>query len=203
MTQGFAEAGFEPAFAVEFNLHAAATYAANFGEEHTFCGDIADVKESQVPSADVVIGGPPCQGFSNLGSKEINDPRNQLWREYVRIVRKANPKVFVIENVDRFMKSSEFALLLSEVRPGGLLDGYELSYGTLNAADFGVGQRRIRDPMRSSMRAACSLMDRSRSERSFVKRTRRLRLFRRFCTRWCRASGRSGRTAPRTAAPRR
>lgn len=144
MTQGFVEGGFTPVLAVEFNLHAAATYAANFGAEHTFYGDIATLDEAQVPEADLVIGGPPCQGFSNLGSKDINDPRNQLWREYVRVVRKANPKVFVIENVDRFMKSSEFALLLEEVKDGGLLEGYELSYGTLNAANFGVAQRRIR-----------------------------------------------------------
>ncbi|PID98086.1 MAG: DNA (cytosine-5-)-methyltransferase [Actinobacteria bacterium] len=144
MTQGFVEAGFTPVFAVELNLHAAATYAANFGADHTFYGDIAALNEEEVPEVDVVIGGPPCQGFSNLGSKDINDPRNQLWREYVRIVRKANPKVFVIENVDRFMKSQEFDFLVDEARDGGLLQGYELSYGRLNAADYGVAQRRIR-----------------------------------------------------------
>ena len=144
MTQGFVEAGFEPALAVEFNPHAAATYAANFGDDHTFCGDIADLGESDIPKVDLVIGGPPCQGFSNLGSKDINDPRNQLWREYVRVVRTAEPKVFVIENVDRFMRSPEFALLLNEVKPGGLLEGYVLSYGTLNAANYGVAQRRLR-----------------------------------------------------------
>lgn len=143
MTTGFAAEGYKSVLAVEFNLHAAATYAANFGEEHTIYGDIADVHPDQVPLADVVIGGPPCQGFSNLGSKDINDPRNQLWREYLRIVGLAQPKVFVIENVDRFMKSSEFELLLSEAKNGSLKD-YELSYGHLNAADFGVPQRRIR-----------------------------------------------------------
>jgi len=144
MTQGFVNAGFTPVLAVEVNAHAAATYAANFGADHTFCGDIAMLDAAQVPEVEVVIGGPPCQGFSNLGSKNIDDPRNQLWREYVRVVRAARPKVFVIENVDRFMKSSEFALLLEEVKDGGLLGEYELSYGQLNAANYGVGQRRIR-----------------------------------------------------------
>lgn len=144
MTQGFTEAGFTPVLAVEFNAHAAATYAANFGDDHTFYGDIATLNEADVPEVDLVIGGPPCQGFSNLGSKDINDPRNQLWREYVRIVRKARPKVFVIENVDRFMRSPEFALLLEEVKDEGLLQDYVLSYGQLNAANYGVGQRRIR-----------------------------------------------------------
>lgn len=144
MTQGFVEAGFEPVLAVEFNLHAAATYAANFGEEHVFYGDIADLKEQSIPEVDLLIGGPPCQGFSNLGSKDINDPRNKLWKEYVRVAQKAHPKVFVIENVDRFLKSDEFTLLLNETESGGSLNEYELSYGTLNSADFGVAQRRIR-----------------------------------------------------------
>jgi DNA (cytosine-5)-methyltransferase 1 len=139
MTVGFTAEGFTSELAVEFNLHAAATYAANFGESHTFYGDIAELDEADVPEVDVVIGGPPCQGFSNLGSRDINDPRNQLWREYVRVVSTARPKVFVIENVDRFMSSAEFALLLAEADHGTLSE-YELSYGHLNAADFGVGR---------------------------------------------------------------
>jgi DNA (cytosine-5)-methyltransferase 1 len=143
MTEGFTAEGYEPLLAVEFNLHAAATYAANFGEDHTIHGDIKNVVRKQIPKADVVIGGPPCQGFSNLGSRDINDPRNQLWREYLRVVGVAKPKVFVIENVDRFMKSTEFQLLLDEAANGSL-KRYKLTYGHLNAADFGVAQRRIR-----------------------------------------------------------
>jgi DNA (cytosine-5)-methyltransferase 1 len=143
MTAGFVAEGYHPLLAVEFNLHAAATYAANFGEDHAIYGDIKDVTPNQVPRADLVIGGPPCQGFSNLGSKDINDPRNQLWREYLRVVGLAKPKVFVIENVDRFMASAEFEMLLKEVESGSL-KGYRLSYGHLNAADYGVAQRRIR-----------------------------------------------------------
>lgn len=144
MTTGFTAVGdYDPVLSVEFNLHAAATYAANFGEDHTIYGDIADVKKNQIPRADVVIGGPPCQGFSSLGSRDIDDPRNQLWREYLRVVGIAKPKVFVIENVDRFMKSAEFQLLLKEAEDGSLKQ-YKLSFGHLNAADFGVAQRRIR-----------------------------------------------------------
>lgn len=143
MTAGFAAEQYNPVLSVEFNLHAAATYAANFGEDHTVFGDIKGVARKQIPRADVVIGGPPCQGFSNLGSKDIDDPRNQLWREYLRVVNVAKPKVFVIENVDRFLKSAEFELLRGETDSGSL-KGYKLSYGHLNAADFGVSQRRIR-----------------------------------------------------------
>jgi DNA (cytosine-5)-methyltransferase 1 len=144
MTAGFTADGlFKPVQAVEWNLHAAATYAANYGEDHTIWGDISLIPDEDIHSADVVIGGPPCQGFSNLGSKDVSDPRNKLWREYLRFVEIARPKVFVIENVARFMASPEFALLLEEEK-GGLLADYELTYGVLNAADYGVPQRRQR-----------------------------------------------------------
>jgi DNA (cytosine-5)-methyltransferase 1 len=144
MTAGFKDAGaYEPLLAVEWNLHAAATYAANFGEEHTFWGNIEDVPDRKIPRADVVIGGPPCQGFSNLGTRDVNDPRNKLWKQYIRFVRRAKPRVFVIENVDRFRKSSEYSLLKKE-EDGGLLTGYKLSDAVLLAADYGVPQRRPR-----------------------------------------------------------
>ncbi|MFE3197603.1 DNA cytosine methyltransferase [Embleya sp. NPDC059237] len=145
MTSGFAAAkGFRPVMAVEWNLHAAATYAANFGEAHMRWGDIAEIPDRDIPRADVIIGGPPCQGFSNLGSRNVEDPRNKLWKECLRFVRRAKPKVFVIENVDRFQKSAEFALLLAEAQPGGLLEGYELTDALLPAVDYGVPQRRKR-----------------------------------------------------------
>jgi DNA (cytosine-5)-methyltransferase 1 len=143
MTAGFAQENFRSKLAVEFNLHAAATYAANFGEDHTFWGDIADLPNKDIPEVDVVIGGPPCQGFSNLGDKDVNDPRNKLWKEYLRVVSKARPKVFVLENVQRFSKSAEFQLLLDEA-DHGIIKDYELSYGVLLAADYGVAQRRPR-----------------------------------------------------------
>jgi DNA (cytosine-5)-methyltransferase 1 len=143
MTVGFAAEGFSSKMAVEWNQYAAATYAANFGEEHTFCGDIADIRDHQIPKVDVVIGGPPCQGFSNLGSKDVNDPRNQLWKEYIRFVQVAEPEIFVLENVSRFRTSSEFQLLLDEA-DHGLLKNYELTHDVLLAADYGVAQRRPR-----------------------------------------------------------
>lgn len=81
MTVGFAREGFRSELAVEFDFAAAATYAQNFGESHTFFGDIADLPDEDIPEVDVVIGGPPCQGFSNLGSRDVDDPRNKLWKE--------------------------------------------------------------------------------------------------------------------------
>ena len=141
MTTGFVRQGYTPILAVEHNLHAAATYAANFGEAHTRWGDVAAL--DAVPVADVVIGGPPCQGFSNLGSRNVDDPRNQLWKQFLRVVEAARPQVFVIENVDRFRSSSEFALLLEQAGHGMIAE-YELTHGLLLAADYGVPQRRAR-----------------------------------------------------------
>lgn len=143
MTRGFVNEGFLPVQAVEWDLGAAATYAANFGDDHIHWGDIADWRSSRIPQVDVVIGGPPCQGFSNLGTKNVLDPRNKLWREYLRVVRRAKPSVFVLENVQRFSSSPEFELLLDETRRGEL-KGYRLTMGVLLAADYGVAQRRPR-----------------------------------------------------------
>ncbi len=143
MSEGFRQEGFQAALAVEWNLHAAATYAANFGEAHTYWGGIGELPTSRIPSADVVIGGPPCQGFSNLGSRDVHDPRNKLWKQYLRVVSAARPKIFVLENVERFRRSSEFQLLLAEVEHGVLSD-YRLNSGVLLAADYGVAQRRPR-----------------------------------------------------------
>lgn len=143
MTRGFANEGFEPLLAVEWDRAAAATYAANFGEDHVVAGDIAEVKTEDIPKARLIIGGPPCQGFSNLGLKNLDDPRNQLWREYMRFVEAAQPEVFVVENVDRFSKSPEFQMLLGETE-NGILKDYKLTHAVLNAADYGVAQRRKR-----------------------------------------------------------
>jgi DNA (cytosine-5)-methyltransferase 1 len=143
MSIGFAEHGFRPVLAVEWDRAAAATYAANFGEDHTIAGDIALVSAKEIPRADVIIGGPPCQGFSNLGLKSLSDPRNQLWREYIRFIKVAKPKVFVIENVDRFYASPEFQMLSAEVEHGSL-QNYTITHRVLNAADYGVAQRRKR-----------------------------------------------------------
>lgn len=142
MTRGFVDAGFDLVGAIEYDHAAASTYAANFGEDHVHCGDIAEF--TNVPTARVVIGGPPCQGFSNLGKRDPADARNKLWRDFVRVVLSADCDVFVMENVDRFAKSFEFVMLKLETGDAGRLADYEVQTFTLNAADFGVAQRRIR-----------------------------------------------------------
>ena len=144
LTQGFVNAGFEPVLAVEWDHAGASTYAANFGDAHVHNIDIADLHRRDIPTADVVIGGPPCQGFSNLGTRNPADPRNLLWREYVRVVRTARPSIFVIENVDRFARSDQFALLINEIESGDLKQWSNYSWAVLNAADYGTPQRRKR-----------------------------------------------------------
>ena len=143
LTEGFRRAGYEPVFAVESDHHAAATYATNFGSSHILCGKIEDATRADFPDADLVVGGPPCQGFSNLGRRDPDDPRNRLWTEYSRVVEIVRPSVFVLENVPQFLKSDQFTLLAREVADGTLGD-YELTSGVVNAADYGVPQRRIR-----------------------------------------------------------
>lgn len=136
-TLGFVQAGFVPIFAVENDQDACLTYEANFGP-HCYARDINTVK--QFSPADVIIGGPPCQGFSNLGSHIPNDPRNQLWRHFVRAVEQVHPLAFVVENVPPLLKSEEGQELIRGTRALG----YEVQGRILNSADFGVPQTRKR-----------------------------------------------------------
>jgi DNA (cytosine-5)-methyltransferase 1 len=144
LTLGFKRAGFEPIFAVEIDGAAAATYEANFGN-HVFAGPIEKVRH--LPEADVLIGGPPCQGFSPLGRDRDELSRaelNALWRHFVRAVRLVQPKVFVVENVPEFLRSSQFVSFLRTFRRHGDLLEYQIEAGVLNAVDYGVPQRRRR-----------------------------------------------------------
>jgi DNA (cytosine-5)-methyltransferase 1 len=138
MTRGFEDSGaFRSVFAVEFDRDAAATYAANFGD-HVACGPIEDV--AAFPRADVVIGGPPCQGFSPLNRAAVGFARRGLWREYLRALEAVEPRAFVMENVPELLRSAEYAKF--KRRAEAL--GFKVEGEILNAADFGVPQRRRR-----------------------------------------------------------
>jgi DNA (cytosine-5)-methyltransferase 1 len=142
MTLGFASAGLEPTLAVEIDPWAARTYKSNFGA-HVIDQPIEHV--DGFPSADVIIGGPPCQGFSPLGRDRDDLSRselNQLWKHFLRAVQQVRPSVFVIENVPQFLKSDQFAAFLRASKRR--LKGYEIDWRVLNAAEFGVPQRRQR-----------------------------------------------------------
>lgn len=143
MTQGFVNAGFVPVFAVEKESDFAATYAENFGK-HIIADDIIEVCKRDFDfKADVVIGGPPCQGFSNLTGNQSSDPRREMWRYYMDIVEKTDCKVFVVENVPNILKSSEGEALICKARQLGFYVG-DYSTGILSAADYGVPQNRRR-----------------------------------------------------------
>lgn len=145
MTEGFHASGpFQTVRAVELDAAAAASYAATFGDI-VHVGPIGDwLATCEVPSVDVVIGGPPCQGFSTLGKQDAEDARNALWRDYAQTIVRAQPKYFVLENVGAFLASRQFGDLRAATEVGGLLADYTFTAGLLNAADFGAAQARRR-----------------------------------------------------------
>ena len=139
-----ANKGYRPVFAVEHEHAAARTFQANFGCD-TFDGDIEN--DPFYPAADLIIGGPPCQGFSPLGKSRDDTSRakmNSLWEHYLAAVKAIQPKAFVIENVPQFQKSAQFAELRQRLFTDPELHHYQYVYGVLNAADYGVPQRRLR-----------------------------------------------------------
>jgi DNA (cytosine-5)-methyltransferase 1 len=139
MTRGFVDTGrFVPTFAVEMDEDAAATYAENFGQDHMFVGPIEGVE--RFPESDVVIGGPPCQGFSLLNRDRVGFERRGLWVQYVRALRESDPRIFVMENVPELLTSAEFRRFKAEAEELG----FRIEGAVLNAADYGVPQRRRR-----------------------------------------------------------
>jgi DNA (cytosine-5)-methyltransferase 1 len=139
MTRGFHDSRrFKPVFAVECDPDAAETYRLNFGD-HVAEVPIEDV--AVFPSADIIIGGPPCQGFSPLNRDAVGFERRGLWREYVRALEQAEPDAFVMENVPELLVSAEYA----EFKKRAEKDlGFAVDEDVLNAADYGVPQRRRR-----------------------------------------------------------
>ena len=137
MALGFKRQGFVTVLANEWDRSACDSLRANITDRVLNCA-IQEIE--RFPRADVVAGGPPCQGFSTLGERVPNDPRNQLWRQYMACVKQAQPKVFVLENVPPLLKSAEYQELLK------IADalGYRVEGRVLNAADYGVPQTRKR-----------------------------------------------------------
>jgi DNA (cytosine-5)-methyltransferase 1 len=145
MTLGFSKAfdkPFHSVWANDFDSDAAATYNHNFGD-HCVVGDIVALLEDptiHIPVADVVIGGPPCQGFSLLNKGRASDPRKQMWRPFLQVVERSQASVFVIENVPQILGSEEHAEIMEEAKSMG----FRVTFGKLCAADYGVPQVRWR-----------------------------------------------------------
>lgn len=148
---GYSMAGFRELLAVEWDPNAVATFRLNFPDVPVYHGDIAklsveDVLERtglQPGQLDVFDGSPPCQGFSTAGKRDMGDNRNQLFREYVRLLRGLRPKAFVMENVSGMVKG-KMKLIFVEILKELKASGYKVSARLLNAMYFGVPQSRPR-----------------------------------------------------------
>jgi DNA (cytosine-5)-methyltransferase 1 len=149
MSLGFKKAGFEVALAIDTWTDAIATYNHNHSSKAGEVMDIHDLDEAKIgqlladgPIAGV-IGGPPCQGFSTVGTRDVHDERNHLYLQYHRVVERIRPKFFVIENVQGMLTLAGGAFRDDVVERFSSL-GYTVSYSILNAKDFGIPQHRKR-----------------------------------------------------------
>ncbi|WP_104735531.1 DNA cytosine methyltransferase [Hanstruepera ponticola] len=150
---GFKWAGFNTLLASDVDENCEKTYKFNFPRVPFIREDLRDISTNQIKSqvtesVDVVIGGPPCQGFS-LANKNRNkvkhDPRNELFYEFVRVVTDLQPKAFVMENVRGLLsmqKGKVIQLMKEEFENAGF--GYDVDYKVLLASDYGVPQNRQR-----------------------------------------------------------
>lgn len=145
LSLGLSWAGFKSVGAVEFDSAAASTYELNFG--HVLRDDSGGPLPIEAVdftsfrgSVDLLAGGPPCQGFSQLGKGLTDDPRNRLWREYMRAVDQVRPLAFIMENVPPLLRSEEGRATLELAESLG----YTVRSGVLSAELFGVPQRRKR-----------------------------------------------------------
>ena len=147
---GFEQAGFDVVAAIEIDPVHAATHAFNFPRCETICADAtkirgADIRRRLSGPVDVVVGGAPCQGFSMIGKRALDDPRNQLVKHFLRLVVELEPPVFVLENV-RGLTVGKHRQLLDEVAAEFETAGYSVTFPwqVLNACHYGVPQDRQR-----------------------------------------------------------
>ena len=149
MSLGFENAGFEVILANEYDAAIAAAYEKNHKKTKMICGDITKLDLNKTflnykGKVDVIIGGPPCQGFSQKGQrKTIHDERNFLFKYYVEVVKLVKPKYFVMENVPNLL-TAECGYFWTEIEALFNSLGYQLKKGILNASDYGVPQNRRR-----------------------------------------------------------
>lgn len=152
LSLGFERQGFKNLFAIESNKMASATYNYNFPNNKLITKDITTIDDSSIKNyvqnqkVDLVIGGPPCQGFSiagNIGRKFVDDKRNYLFKEFVRVIHDLNPKMFVMENVARLATHNK-GNTIKEICTAFENEGYDVHYKVLNAVNYGVPQNRRR-----------------------------------------------------------
>lgn len=152
MSTGFEMAGFRVAMGIEYIPRFSETFATNHKDAVAICGDIREVENDQIvekldgQEIDVVVGGPPCQGFSRAGRRDEKDPRNSLFMDFVRVVGLLKPKYFVMENVPGIltMKNAKDELVINIIKAEFNKIGYYVEWKKLLAANYGVPQNRRR-----------------------------------------------------------
>ena len=151
LSLGFEQVGFEVVSAVDMWADAVKTYNHNREERVAEVISVEDYNVKELPAIIAhekitgIIGGPPCQGFSTVGKREVDDPRNKMYLEFYKAVKLADPEFFLIENVKGMLTLNKGAFvkdLLKRFGKDGL--GYTISYKLLNAADYGIPQNRYR-----------------------------------------------------------
>lgn len=139
---GFERAGFKTIWANDFDPDACKTHE-KWSTAKIVCGDIAKVDECDIPDADIMLGGFPCQGFSLSGPRKIDDSRNVLYKHYVRIVKAKKPLMFVGENVKGLLTMGDGSIIEAIVEDFSQC-GYDVYYKLLNAKDYEVPEDRER-----------------------------------------------------------
>ncbi len=152
MSLGFEQAGFDVVLGIDSDGHHVAAHERNFPTGVTICRSVVGLGANEIYDAiggkkeiDLIFGGPPCQGFSHMGVRDTKDPRNTLVDEFARIIGEVKPKAFVMENVPG-MASGDTKPILDRVIATFKSHGYNVTgpVKVLNAADFGVPQKRKR-----------------------------------------------------------
>ncbi len=142
LDMGFENAGFHTIWANDFNSDACKTHQ-NWSKAKVVCNDISKINIDDIPTSDVVLGGFPCQGFSLSGPRKIDDSRNSLYKHYVKVVARKQPKIFVGENVKGLLTMADGQIMeaiISEFSDCG----YNVFFQLVNAKYFGVPQDRER-----------------------------------------------------------
>lgn len=142
LDMGFERAGFKTIWANDFAPDACKTHE-NWSTARVVCGDVAKVDASEIPDADIMLGGFPCQGFSLSGPRKIDDSRNALYKHYVRIVKAKKPLMFVGENVKGLLTMGGGSIIDAIVAEFSDC-GYDVHYKLLNAKDYEVPEDRER-----------------------------------------------------------
>lgn len=142
---GFKQSGYDIIWANDILKDACVTYRYNIGE-HIFCGDIIKIEKDIIPKADIVVGGPPCQSFSLVGKRNPEDDRSNLVWSYLEVLKNVKPKTFILENVTGILsaKNPDGTKVLDNLIKAFNDIGFTTSIFKLNAANYGVAQKRMR-----------------------------------------------------------